>query len=879
MSKKFVYLFSEGNASMKNLLGGKGANLAEMTGLGLPVPQGFTITTEACTQYYEDSESINEKIENEIYAALEKSEEINGKKFGDIDNPFLVSVRSGARVSMPGMMDTILNLGLNDKSVFGLTKLTGNERFALDSYRRFIQMFSDVVMDIEKHKFEEILASIKKKRNVENDTDLNADDLREVVERYKALYLVEKGDIFPQNPKVQLIESVKAVFRSWDNPRAIIYRRMNGIGADWGTAVNVQSMVFGNMGNDSGTGVAFTRDPSTGEKKLYGEYLMNAQGEDVVAGIRTPLHISELEKEMPKVYKQFSDIATKLENHYRDMQDMEFTIEKGELFMLQTRNGKRTAESAIKIAVDLVKEGKISHEEALMKIEPKQLDALLHPTFDESALELAKPIAQGLPASPGAACGKLYFNAKDAAEAEQRGEQVILARIETSPEDIEGMYAAQGILTTRGGMTSHAAVVARGMGTCCVSGCGEIMIIEKSKTLSDTSGRVYHEGDFLSIDGSTGMVYGEAIKTQEAELSGGFATIMEWADEFRTLKVRTNADNPKDAENAVSFGAEGIGLCRTEHMFFDEDRIPAMREMIVSKSEDQRRRALAKLLPMQKEDFKAIYNAMGERPVTIRFLDPPLHEFLPSEETEIRALAKEMVISLTELKFTIESLKEFNPMLGHRGCRLAVTYPEIAEMQTRAVIEAAIEINKENGLNIHPEIMIPLVGEVKELNFIKEIVVNTAEQVIEELDDRIDYQVGTMIEIPRACLTADEVAKNADFFSFGTNDLTQMVFGFSRDDAGKFLDDYYIKKVYEADPFSTIDQAGVGKLMQHAVKHARAAKPDLKIGICGEHGGESESIIFCHNLGMDYVSCSPFRVPIARLAAAHAAIKEKNSKA
>ena len=879
MSKKFVYLFSEGNASMKNLLGGKGANLAEMTGLGLPVPQGFTITTEACTQYYEDSESINEKIENEIYAALEKSEEINGKKFGDIDNPFLVSVRSGARVSMPGMMDTILNLGLNDKSVFGLTKLTGNERFALDSYRRFIQMFSDVVMDIEKHKFEEILASIKKKRNVENDTDLNADDLREVVERYKALYLVEKGDIFPQNPKVQLIESVKAVFRSWDNPRAIIYRRMNGIGADWGTAVNVQSMVFGNMGNDSGTGVAFTRDPSTGEKKLYGEYLMNAQGEDVFAGIRTPLHISELEKEMPKVYKQFSDIATKLENHYRDMQDMEFTIEKGELFMLQTRNGKRTAESAIKIAVDLVKEGKISHEEALMKIEPKQLDALLHPTFDESALELAKPIAQGLPASPGAACGKLYFNAKDAAEAEQRGEQVILARIETSPEDIEGMYAAQGILTTRGGMTSHAAVVARGMGTCCVSGCGEIMIIEKSKTLSDTSGRVYHEGDFLSIDGSTGMVYGEAIKTQEAELSGGFATIMEWADEFRTLKVRTNADNPKDAENAVSFGAEGIGLCRTEHMFFDEDRIPAMREMIVSKSEDQRRRALAKLLPMQKEDFKAIYNAMGERPVTIRFLDPPLHEFLPSEETEIRALAKEMVISLTELKFTIESLKEFNPMLGHRGCRLAVTYPEIAEMQTRAVIEAAIEINKENGLNIHPEIMIPLVGEVKELNFIKEIVVNTAEQVIEELDDRIDYQVGTMIEIPRACLTADEVAKNADFFSFGTNDLTQMVFGFSRDDAGKFLDDYYIKKVYEADPFSTIDQAGVGKLMQHAVKHARAAKPDLKIGICGEHGGESESIIFCHNLGMDYVSCSPFRVPIARLAAAHAAIKEKNSKA
>ncbi len=875
MKKKFVYLFSEGNAGMRDLLGGKGANLAEMTGLGMPVPQGFTITTDACTQYYKDGEKINADIEAEIYAALKKAEEINGKTFGDIDNPFLVSVRSGAKVSMPGMMDTILNLGLNDNTVIGLAKLTGNERFALDSYRRFIQMFSDVVMEIEKFKFEEILTSVKDEKGVKNDTDLDAEDLKEVVSRYKALYLVEKGHSFPQDPKEQLMEAVKAVFRSWDNPRAIIYRRMNNIDASWGTAVNVQAMVFGNMGNDSGTGVAFTRNPSTGEKKLYGEFLMNAQGEDVVAGIRTPLQITELEKEMPDVFKQFIDIADKLENHYRDMQDMEFTIERGKLYMLQTRNGKRTAAAAIKIAIDLVNEKMITHEEALLKIEPKQLDALLHPTFDTAALKQAKSIARGLPASPGAACGRLYFSASDAAEAAQRGEDVILARIETSPEDIEGMYAAQGILTTRGGMTSHAAVVARGMGTCCVSGCGDLMIVEKTKTISDSDGNVYHEGDYVSIDGSTGLVYGEAIKTQEVELTGDFATIMEWADQYRKLKVRTNADTPKDAENAVSFGAEGIGLCRTEHMFFDEDRIPAMREMILSKTVDQRKRALAKLLPMQKADFKGIYLAMDERPVTIRFLDPPLHEFLPQEETEIAALAKEMAISLTELKFTIESLKEFNPMLGHRGCRLAISYPEIAEMQTRAVIEAAVETMRESKMKIHPEIMIPLVGDVKELQYVKKIVVETAEEVQREMNAKIDYSVGTMIEIPRACLTADKIAEEAEFFSFGTNDLTQMTFGFSRDDAGKFLEDYYSKKVYEADPFSAIDQQGVGKLMSLAVDLARSVKKDLKIGICGEHGGEATSVMFCHKIGMNYVSCSPFRVPIARLAAAHAAILEK----
>jgi len=875
MSKKYVYLFSEGNAGLKNLLGGKGANLAEMTGLGMPVPQGFTISTEACTQYYNDGEKINSDIEKEIYNALAKAEEINGKKFGDIENPFLVSVRSGARVSMPGMMDTILNLGLNDDTVIGLSKLTGNERFAQDSYRRFIQMFSDVVMEIEKSKFEEILTSAKEHKGVQNDTDLDADDLKEVVKRYKALYLVEKGEVFPQDPKVQLMEAVKAVFRSWDNPRAIIYRRMNGIDASWGTAVNVQAMVFGNMGDDSGTGVAFTRNPSTGEKKLYGEFLMNAQGEDVVAGIRTPLQISEMEKTMPDVYKQFTEIADTLENHYRDMQDMEFTIERGKLYMLQTRNGKRTASAAIKIAIDLVQEKMISQEEALLKIEPKQLDALLHPTFDTSALKKATPIAKGLPASPGAACGKLYFSAEDAAEAKERGEDVILARKETSPEDIEGMYAAQGILTTQGGMTSHAAVVARGMGTCCVSGCGELRIVEKEKTIIDAKGNLYHEGNYISLDGTSGLVYGEAIATQEVELSGDFTTIMEWADEYRTLSVRTNADNPKDAANAVSFGAEGIGLCRTEHMFFDEDRIPAMREMILSKTEDQRKRALNKLLPMQKDDFKGIYKAMGFRPVTIRFLDPPLHEFLPHEENEIQALAKEMQISVNELKFTIESLKEFNPMLGHRGCRLAISYPEIAAMQTRAVIEAAVEVTREDKIDIHPEIMIPLVGDIKELKYVKDIVVTTAEEVLKEMNAKIDYTVGTMMETPRACICADSIAKEAEFFSFGTNDLTQMVFGFSRDDAGKFLDDYYAKKVYDADPFAAIDQAGVGQLIEEAIEKARSVKKDLKIGICGEHGGESSSIIFCHKIGMNYVSCSPFRVPIARLAAAHAAILDK----
>ena len=876
MSKKYVYLFSEGDASMKNLLGGKGANLAEMTGLGMPVPQGFIISTEACTQYYKDGEKINEEIEKEIYAALEKAEEINGKKFGDVSNPFLVSVRSGARVSMPGMMDTILNLGLNDQAVEGLAKLTGNERFALDSYRRFIQMFSDVVMEIEKSKFEEILDDIKEDRGVENDTDLTSEDLKEVVHRYKALYLAEKGEDFPQDPKAQLLEAVKAVFRSWDNPRAIIYRRNNGISADWGTAVNVQAMVFGNMGDDSGTGVAFTRDPSTGEKTLYGEFLMNAQGEDVVAGIRTPKHIQQMKDEMPDVYAQFVEIAQKLENHYRDMQDMEFTIEKGKLFMLQTRNGKRTAAAAIRIAIDLVDEGMITPEEALLKIEPKQLDALLHPTFDTTALDAASPITRGLPASPGAACGRLYFTAEDAVEAKKRGEDVILARYETSPEDIEGMYAAQGILTQKGGMTSHAAVVARGMGTCCVSGCGELMIIEKSRTMTDSSGHVYREGDFISINGTTGNVYGEAIKTVEAELSGDFAKIMTWADEYRTMNVRTNADTPKDAENALSFGAEGIGLCRTEHMFFDEDRIPAMREMILSKNDDQRRRALAKLLPMQKEDFKGIYGVMKELPVTIRFLDPPLHEFLPHDEGDIHALAKEMSIKESELKYIIDDLKEFNPMMGHRGCRLSISYPQIAEMQTRAVIEAAVEVSSEQNINIHPEIMIPLVGDVKELDFVKDIVNRTAETVMKEKGVTIDYKVGTMIEIPRACTVADEIAESAEFFSFGTNDLTQMTFGFSRDDAGRFLEDYYAKKVYEQDPFSAIDQKGVGGLMKHGIKLARSVKPDLKIGICGEHGGEASSVIFCHNIGMNYVSCSPFRVPIARLAAAHAAIMEKN---
>jgi len=874
MAQKYVYLFSEGNASMRNLLGGKGAGLAEMTKIGLPVPQGFTVTTEACTRYYQDGKVIAPEIVEQIFEALKKIEEINGKKFGDPSDPLLVSVRSGARVSMPGMMDTILNLGLNDETVVGLAKRTNNERFAYDSYRRFIQMFSDVVMEVDKNKFEAILDAVKEENGATLDTDLTAENLKEVVKRYKELYRKEKGHEFPQDPKEQLMEAVKAVFRSWDNPRAIVYRRLNDIPGDWGTAVNVQSMVFGNMGNDSGTGVAFTRDPSTGEKRLYGEYLINAQGEDVVAGIRTPQPIEKLKEELPEVYEQFVKTAEILEKHYRDMQDMEYTIQNGKLYMLQTRNGKRTAAAALKIAVDLVDEGMITKEEALLKIDPKTLDTLLHPTFDPAALKKANAVATGLAASPGAACGRVYFTAEDAVAAHERGEKVILVRLETSPEDIEGMHVAEGILTARGGMTSHAAVVARGMGTCCVAGCGEVRVFEEEKYCTIAGNRV-NEGDWISLDGSTGKVYLGAIETKPAEVSGNFATIMQWADEIRTLKVRTNADTPQDAAKAIEFGAEGIGLTRTEHMFFDPDRIPAMREMIVSKTEEKRRRALAKLLPMQIEDFKGIYKVMGERPVTIRFLDPPLHEFLPTDEEDIAALAKEMGLAVEDLKGTIASLHEFNPMMGHRGCRLAVTYPEIAEMQTRAVITAAIEVRQETGLNILPEIMIPLVGEVKELKYVKDVVVATAEKVMEERGVKIDYKVGTMIEIPRAAITADEIAAEAEFFSFGTNDLTQMTFGFSRDDAGKFLNEYYGKKIYESDPFARVDQKGVGKLMEIAVELGRKVRPNLKLGICGEHGGDPSSVEFCHKLGLDYVSCSPFRVPIARLAAAQAVLKEK----
>ena len=875
MSHKYVYLFSEGSAKMRELLGGKGANLAEMTTLGLPVPFGFTVSTEACTRYYTDKKTIASEIVEQINAALVITEEKAGKKFGDPSNPFLVSVRSGARASMPGMMDTILNLGLNDETVVGLAKLTNNERFAFDSYRRFISMFSDVVMEIEKTKFDEIFDEIKHKNNCKLDTDLNAENLKEVVKLFKALYLKEKGIEFPQDPREQLMEAIKAVFRSWDNPRAIVYRRKNDIPYDWGTAVNVQSMVFGNMGNDCGTGVAFTRNPSTGEKKLYGEFLMNAQGEDVVAGIRTPSPIDELKVAQPDVYKQFAETAEKLEKHYRDMQDMEFTIERGRLFMLQTRNGKRTAAAALQIAVDLVNEGMISKSEAIAKIDPRSLDALLHPTFEPKALKSAKPIASGLPASPGAACGRVYFTAEDAMLAHKAGEKVILARLETSPEDIEGMYASEGILTARGGMTSHAAVVARGMGTCCVAGCSEATISEKNKTLVFASGSSFKEGDWLSLDGSTGNIYGEALPTIEAQVSGNFAKIMEWADEYRTLHVRTNADTPHDAEVAVKFGAEGIGLCRTEHMFFDEARIPAMREMIISNDVDSRKRALNKLLPMQRSDFKGIYKAMGGRPVTIRFLDPPLHEFLPTEEADIRALAKEMNLKYEDLLHTVESLHEFNPMLGHRGCRLAVSYPEIAEMQTRAVIEAAIEVRQETGIEVVPEIMIPLVGEVKELEYVKETVDETAKQVMAERGVEIPYLVGTMIEVPRAALTADKIAEHAEFFSFGTNDLTQMTFGFSRDDAGKFLDDYYKKKIFESDPFARLDQEGVGKLVKMAVELGKSVRKNIKLGICGEHGGDPSTIEFCHNVGLNYVSCSPFRVPIARLAAAQAKINEK----
>ena len=877
MAHKYVYLFSEGNAGMRNLLGGKGSGLAEMTRIGLPVPQGFTITTEACTRYYEDGKKIGEDIIEQIEAALKTAEEINGKKLGDVNDPFLVSVRSGARVSMPGMMDTILNLGLNDDTVTGLAKLTNNERFAYDSYRRFIQMFSDVVMEIEKNKFEAILDAVKEENGAEQDTDLDADALKEVVVRYKKLYKEEKGEEFPQEPKKQLFLAVEAVFRSWDNPRAIVYRRLNDIPGDWGTAVNVQAMVFGNMGNDSGTGVAFTRNPSTGEKKLYGEFLVNAQGEDVVAGIRTPQPISELNTSIPSVYEQFVETAKKLETHYKDMQDMEFTMERGKLFMLQTRNGKRTAAAALRIAVDLVNEGLLTREEALMKIDPKQLDALLHPTFDPKALKAATAIAKGLPASPGAACGQVFFTADDAVAAHKSGQKVILVRTETSPEDIEGMYVAEGILTARGGMTSHAAVVARGMGTCCVAGSSDIKVYEAQKKFVVKDGTEIKEGAFISLDGTAGAVYGEAIPTVEAKLTGDFATIMEWADQVRRLKVRTNADTPHDAEQAIDFGAEGIGLTRTEHMFFSEERIGAMREMILSETTEQRVKALNKLLPMQREDFKGIYKAMGARPVTIRLLDPPLHEFLPQKEEDIEALAKEMGVSTDMLRQTVISLHEFNPMMGHRGCRLAVTFPEIAVMQTRAIMEAAIEAKKEAGIDIVPEIMIPLVGEAKELKYVKNFVVETAEKVLAESDVKVTYMVGTMIEIPRACLTADEVAAEAEFFSFGTNDLSQMTFGFSRDDAGKFLDAYYEKQIFESDPFVRVDQIGVGLLMKMAAEKGRSVRPNLKMGICGEHGGDPSSVVFCHQLGLDYVSCSPFRVPIARLAAAQAVLMEKQN--
>ncbi len=872
---KYVYLFSEGNGKMRELLGGKGANLAEMTGLGMPVPQGFTITTEACTQYYRDGEVINEEIQSQVMEYIGKLEKITGKKFGDLDNPLLVSVRSGARASMPGMMDTILNLGLNDEVVERFAAKTGNRRFAYDSYRRFIQMYSDVVMEVGKKYFEALIDEMKEKKGVRLDTELDADDLKELARSFKAEYKSKIGEDFPTDPKEQLMGAIKAVFRSWDNPRAIYYRRMNDIPGDWGTAVNVQMMVFGNMGDTSGTGVAFSRNPSTGEKGLYGEYLMNAQGEDVVAGVRTPQPIDMLKKDNPAVYEQFKNIVDKLEKHYRDMQDMEFTIEEGKLFMLQTRNGKRTAAAAIKIACDLVDEGMIDEKQAVLMIDPKQLDALLHPQFDAAALKKAAPIARALPASPGAACGRIVFTAEDATEwATAKKEKVVLVRLETSPEDIEGMHYAQGILTVRGGMTSHAAVVARGMGTCCVSGCGEIKIDEENKVFT-LGGKTFREGDYISLDGSTGNIYGEEIKTVAATVSGDFGRIMAWADKYRKLQVRTNADTPKDAKQARAFGAEGIGLCRTEHMFFDPDRIAAMREMIVSATVQQREKALAKLLPMQQGDFEALYEAMEGYPVTIRFLDPPLHEFLPTAEADIVALAKEMDMKISDLKGIIASLHEFNPMMGHRGCRLAVTYPEIAAMQTRAVIGAAINVAKKHpDWNIVPEIMIPLVGEVKELAYVKGIVVKTADECIKAAGADIHYKVGTMIEIPRAAVTADEIAKEAEFFSFGTNDLTQMTFGFSRDDAGKFLSAYYEKKIYESDPFARLDQTGVGRFVKMAAELGRQTRPDIKLGICGEHGGDPSTIEFCNKIGLTYVSCSPFRVPIARLAAAQAAIRQ-----
>lgn len=879
MAKKYVYLFKEGNANMRELLGGKGANLAEMTNLGMPVPQGFTVTTEACTRYYTDGKVIGDDIVEQIYAALAETEKVAGKKFGDDKDPFLVSVRSGARASMPGMMDTILNLGLTDVSVVGLANLTNNPHFAYDAYRRFIAMFSDVVMEIPKNEFEAVLDEFKEKKGVKYDRDLSADDLKEVVVRFKEIYKKHMGVDFPQDPKVQLMEAVKAVFRSWDNPRAIYYRRMNDIPGDWGTAVNVQSMVFGNMGETSGTGVAFTRNPSTGEKKLYGEYLLNAQGEDVVAGIRTPEPISHLQEQMPDVYQQFVDIATKLEAHYRDMQDMEYTIERGKLYMLQTRNGKRTAAAALKIAVDLVDEGVLSEEEAVLKVEPKQLDTLLHPNFDAAAVKKAPVIAKGLPASPGAATGGIYFTADEAAEHGKNKEKVILVRRETTPEDIEGMDFSQGILTVFGGMTSHAAVVARGMGRAAVVGCGALKIDEEAKTLT-VGDKVYHEGDFISLDGSTGNVYDGQIATVEASISGEFARFMGWADAARRLRVRTNADTPRDTKQAVKFGAEGIGLCRTEHMFFEADRIAAVREMILADTKEQREKALAKILPMQQGDFEAMYKALEGKPMTVRYLDPPLHEFVPHVDMkeEIDELAKNLGITSEEVIHKINALHESNPMMGHRGCRLAVTYPEIAEMQTRAVLQAAIDVTRECGYNIVPEIMIPLVGSKKELAFVKSIVDETAKKVFEEQGMALEYHVGTMIEIPRAAVTADEIAEEAEFFSFGTNDLTQMTFGFSRDDAGKFLGAYYDNKIFESDPFARLDTDGVGKLVQMAAKLGRQTRPNLKLGICGEHGGDPSSVMFCHKVGLNYVSCSPFRVPIARLAAAHAAILEKMGK-
>ncbi len=867
-------MFSEGDKSMRDLLGGKGANLAEMTNLGLPIPQGFTVSTEACIKYYDDDEALSEEILEQIDVAVAKLEELNGKKFSDHNHPLLVSVRSGARVSMPGMMDTVLNLGLNDVVVEGLAEATGNPRFAYDSYRRFIQMFSDVVKGLPKAQFERVLDTIKEEKGYESDLDLTAEDFQDVVKAFKELYEKHENVPFPQNPKTQMLEAIQAVFGSWNNERAIVYRRMNDIPGTWGTAVNVQTMVYGNMGNTSGTGVAFTRNPSTGEPGIYGEYLLNAQGEDVVAGIRTPQPIKTLETSMPHVYETFMKIAKTLEDHYKDMQDMEFTIEDEKLYFLQTRNGKRTAHAALRIAVDLVEEGKLTEEEALMKVEPKQLDQLLHPNFDPNALKAAKVYGKGLPASPGAASGQVYFTAADAVEAKKRGERAILVRLETSPEDIEGMYSSKGILTVRGGMTSHAAVVARGMGTCCVSGCNDIKIADDEKSFV-IAGHTVNEGDFISLDGTTGNIYLEDVKTIDPEITGDFSTFMGWADKVRSLKVRTNADSPKDVRTAIDFGAEGVGLCRTEHMFFEEDRIPKIRSMIVSKSLEEREKALHELIPFQKSDFKGMFEALEDRPMTVRLLDPPLHEFLPHDDEDIKELAKDMGITFEELKATVESLHEFNPMLGHRGCRLAVTYPEIAAMQARAIIEAALEVKAEKGFDVVPEIMIPLAGEVKELAYVKNIVVTTIEEILSKSDMSLTYKVGTMIEIPRAALTADAMAEEAEFFSFGTNDLTQMTFGFSRDDAGGFLEDYYKKNIFESDPFAKLDQTGVGQLVEIACEKGRQTRPDIKLGICGEHGGDPSSIDFCHRVGLNYVSCSPFRVPIARLASAQAAIRNR----